>query len=306
MTNHKALALSFLSGIFCLALYLVVSFFLFGVKGQMAVAFIIMSCIHFFAALYFVSTARPVWLGSFLLLAPCTFIFLGTYIYGYFAPGPGPIIELITLPLAAVIFFGLGLAMARTKKRVSIPVGLAAIALYSFLIGFRIMDFITEAKPNYSRAPKYENTHSLIDSVELLNTSYQPTDNAMLKNKIVVLDFWASYCKPCFEAMPHFQQLHNKYQSDTNYLFISVNLPVEGDAETYLEDKVKALPYTFPIMAATDSLPKLLNVSTIPQYAVFSKQGQLIYNGTIPVQGFHKKMDTVLAMAKRNKVMRVL
>ena len=304
MKNSKVLALSFLSGIFCLALYLAVSFLLWDTRLQMPARFIIMSAIHFFAALYFVSKARPVWLGSLLLLVPCTFIFIGTAIYGLFFPGI--IIELITLPLASVIFFGLGLALASTKKRISIPVGLAAISLYSFFIGFRIMDTISELKPNYTRSAKYENIYSLIDSVQLLSPSLKPIDHAILKDKIVVLDFWASYCKPCFEAMPYFQQLHNKYQADSNYLFISVNIPVERDGIAYLKDISEALPYTFPIMAATDSLPKLLNVSTIPQYAVFSKQGQLIYNGIIPTQGFHEKMDTVLAMANRNKVIRVL
>jgi len=52
--------------------------------------------------------------------------------------------------------------------------------------------------------------------------------------KIVVLDFWATWCIPCLQAFPGMQQLINKYETDKNVVFLFINT-----AESTSKDRSK-------------------------------------------------------------------
>ena len=95
-----------------------------------------------------------------------------------------------------------------------------------------------------------------------------------LKGKVVVLDFWATFCPPCLEEIPHLVELQNKYQD-----LQIVGLHVGGD-----EDKPKVPQFVeklkinyllaFPQDALTDAL--LGNDNAIPQTLIFNRDGKLV------------------------------
>ena len=95
-----------------------------------------------------------------------------------------------------------------------------------------------------------------------------------LKGKIVILDFWATYCQPCLEEIPHLVAMREKYQD-----LQIVGLHVGGDEDKpkipQLVEKLK-INYTlaFPQDALTDAL--LGDDLAIPQTAVFDRDGKLI------------------------------
>ena len=59
------------------------------------------------------------------------------------------------------------------------------------------------------------------------------------QGKVVYLDFWASWCKPCQESFPWMNSLLRKYPSD-KFTIITVNLDAETDAMHKFLGKVKA------------------------------------------------------------------
>jgi len=59
------------------------------------------------------------------------------------------------------------------------------------------------------------------------------------QGKVVYLDFWASWCKPCQESFPWMNQLLTKYPADA-FTVITINLDAESDSMHHFLGKVKA------------------------------------------------------------------
>ena len=97
-----------------------------------------------------------------------------------------------------------------------------------------------------------------------------------LKGKVVLLDFWATYCPPCIKAIPHLKELQAKYGERG---FQVIGLHVGGD-----EDKprvptfVERLSIDYPLAYPEDQLTNALlgNDNRIPQTLIFDREGKLV------------------------------
>ncbi len=59
------------------------------------------------------------------------------------------------------------------------------------------------------------------------------------RGKVVYLDFWASWCKPCQRSFPWMNSLLNKYPSEA-FTIVTINLDAESEAMHHFLGKVKA------------------------------------------------------------------
>lgn len=95
------------------------------------------------------------------------------------------------------------------------------------------------------------------------------------KGKVLVLDFYATWCEPCRVSIPHLVGLQDKY-ADQGLQVIGLNVGGPGD-----EEKVPAFAKEFsiqyPLATPDDELVTFLmgNNDAIPQTFVFDRQGQL-------------------------------
>ncbi|MCR6718770.1 MAG: TlpA family protein disulfide reductase [Chitinophagaceae bacterium] len=65
-------------------------------------------------------------------------------------------------------------------------------------------------------------------------------------DKPLVINFWATFCKPCVEEMPHFQKLADEYKSQgIQLLFVSLDL--EEDYPATIRQQIKKLKITAPV-----------------------------------------------------------
>jgi len=95
---------------------------------------------------------------------------------------------------------------------------------------------------------------------------------AQYQGKVVVLDFWASWCGPCRRSFPWLNAMHNKYQQD-GLVVIGVNLDAsQDDAAEFLED----YPAEFKIHFDTDAtLATEYDVDAMPSSFVIGRDGAL-------------------------------
>jgi thiol-disulfide isomerase/thioredoxin len=69
-------------------------------------------------------------------------------------------------------------------------------------------------------------------------------DLASLKGKVVLVDFWASWCAPCKQEMPVLERLYQKYK-DRGLVVVGVSVDQEG---TNVGAFLKQLKVSFPIV----------------------------------------------------------
>lgn len=96
-----------------------------------------------------------------------------------------------------------------------------------------------------------------------------------LRGKAVILDFWATYCPPCIEEIPHLKALREKYGDD----LVVIGLHVGGEEDRpKVPEFVERLKIDYPLASPEDALTSFIfgQESAIPQTAVFDREGRLV------------------------------
>jgi thiol-disulfide isomerase/thioredoxin len=119
---------------------------------------------------------------------------------------------------------------------------------------------------------------------------------ASLKGKVVLLDFWATWCGPCKAAMPAIQKIHDDYKGKgVAVLGINTWENKEDAAKQYIGKK----GFTYPCLLKGDDLAKAYGMTGIPTLVVIGKDGKIvdIEVGMAPDgdAGLRKAIDTALA-----------
>ena len=96
-------------------------------------------------------------------------------------------------------------------------------------------------------------------------------DLAQYQGKVVMLDFWASWCVPCRRSFPWMNEMHDRYKQD-GLVIIAVNLDKEAqDAAEFLAE----FPANFLIEYDPDaSLAMELGVEAMPSSFIYGRDGQ--------------------------------
>ena len=97
-------------------------------------------------------------------------------------------------------------------------------------------------------------------------------DLAEYQGKVVVVDFWASWCVPCRRSFPWLNDMHATY-AEQGLVVIGVNMDAnQKDAAVFLED----YPAAFKIHYDTEAiLAKEFGVEAMPSSFVIGRDGQI-------------------------------
>jgi thiol-disulfide isomerase/thioredoxin len=91
-----------------------------------------------------------------------------------------------------------------------------------------------------------------------------------LKGKVVLLDFWATWCGPCRQATPGLKGLHAKYKNRP-FVIVGVSLDYEpAPLRTYVKDNAMEWPQYYDRNRA---ITKLFGVKPVPTYVLIDHEG---------------------------------
>ena len=107
----------------------------------------------------------------------------------------------------------------------------------------------------------------------LKDTEGKEVTLASLKGKVVLLDFWATWCGPCKAAMPLIQKIHEDYKSKGVAVYgVNTWEKKEGAGKKYMDDK----KYTYGCLLAGDKLATDgYGTSGIPTLVIIDKGGKI-------------------------------
>lgn len=125
-------------------------------------------------------------------------------------------------------------------------------------------------------------TASVLPKVELISAEGLRGKLAESKGKVVVLNFWATWCPPCVSEMPYFAELYTKYAGKPlTLLSLSADAKDTIDKAVIPFQKEKKLPFPIWVLderdpdAFTEFLGKELS-GALPETLIYSKDGELV------------------------------
>jgi thiol-disulfide isomerase/thioredoxin len=129
----------------------------------------------------------------------------------------------------------------------------------------------------------------------LLTPAGESVELGKLDGSIRVVDFWATWCPPCREEIPHFNELHRKYKDKgVNFVGISVD---ENPKVLAAFDKEIHIEYA-SLLTSQKAEEAFGGVAGLPSTFVLDRQGRVVksYVGEVDAETLEGDIQKLLAV----------
>ncbi len=94
--------------------------------------------------------------------------------------------------------------------------------------------------------------------------------------KVMIIDFWATWCPPCRAEIPGFVRLFEKYR-EKGLLIVGISLDRGGNAESVVRNFMKEYNVNYPIMMGNEEVVKKFGgIRAIPTTFIINKKGEIV------------------------------
>lgn len=133
---------------------------------------------------------------------------------------------------------------------------------------------------------------------ELQDVDGKIVKSSDFKGKVVILDFWATWCPPCRAEIPSFINLQKKYEKQG-----LVIIGISSDEESSVVKRFMAAnKINYPVVMADSKVSEAFGgVEAIPTTFVINPQGQIVskHVGLTPESTFEKEIKPLLKSASQ-------
>jgi len=113
-----------------------------------------------------------------------------------------------------------------------------------------------------------------------------------LRNKVIIVNFWATWCPPCVAEMPEIQSLYRKYGDRVAFVLVS------NEEQEVVEAFMEKNKYLMPVFYLASNPPEPLSFSAYPTTFIISREGKIVSRKTGAVnwdsKATHRILDELL------------
>jgi thiol-disulfide isomerase/thioredoxin len=133
--------------------------------------------------------------------------------------------------------------------------------------------------------------------IDITKTKYKSKE---LSGKVIVIDCWATWCKPCQKGLPELSEMKKKYHDKIVILGISFDKSLET-VKNYLQDDDIGRGINYPIVFGPRLAKFWDDVSVLPTTFLIDKEGYLRcrYRGYTPQIQIETDINKLLAEDRR-------
>ena len=177
-------------------------------------------------------------------------------------------------------------------KRSLVWLMLGGIALLAGTIGLQLGESGKDAETMTATSSSLP----ILDLV-LNDLKGQPQALSQWRGKLLIVNYWATWCIPCREEMPGFSRLQDKYH-DKGVQFVGISI----DNAAKIAEFVKLTPVSYPLLigdiGVMENSAALGNTrQALPFTAVFDRQGRLVSTklGRLPEAILERQLIELMA-----------
>lgn len=117
----------------------------------------------------------------------------------------------------------------------------------------------------------------------LKNLAGQTVSLSSFKGKVVVLDFWATWCRPCIASFPAMQEAINQYKQDSSVVFLFIDVWEHKLPQKMQQSTAKFIKdgnYDFNVLLdINDKVVSDYKITGIPLKFIIDKKGDVVFMG---------------------------
>lgn len=134
--------------------------------------------------------------------------------------------------------------------------------IYGILLVFTLAAFAGNAPEIGKTAPQFQAT--TFDGTKIQLSEFQ--------GKVVLIDFWASWCGPCRQEMPFLNELHQKYRK-TPFEIIAINIDDKIENAKKFIDRLSEPVHLTIVEDSKQQIPPLYDIKGMPTSILIDKEG---------------------------------
>jgi peroxiredoxin len=111
-----------------------------------------------------------------------------------------------------------------------------------------------------------------------------------LKGKVILIDFWATWCGPCKMTIPHVEALYERYKDNKDVIVLGISVDDPSTAQN-VPSFIKQNGMQYLVVSDSNgSVSSLYGVSSIPRFFIIDKNGRIAKT----ITGYDPNMEEVI------------